>query len=35
MSYYWPDIKDHIDKKIRNSEGCQKYNWKTRVDVIL
>ena len=28
--YYWPDIKDHIKKKIRNSETCQKYNRKTR-----
>ena len=28
--YYWPDIKDHIKKKIRNSETCQKYNKKTK-----
>ena len=28
--YYWPDIKDHIKKKTRNSEISQKYNKKTR-----
>ena len=28
--YYWPDIKDHIKKKTRNSEISQKYNKKIR-----
>ena len=28
--YYWPDIKDHIKKKTRNSEISQKYNRRTR-----
>lgn len=28
--FYWPGIKDQIEREIRSCETCQKYNRKTR-----
>ncbi|KAF9761168.1 hypothetical protein NGRA_2811 [Nosema granulosis] len=31
--YYWPDIKDHIAKILKECETCQIGNWKNKGNV--